>query len=184
MKTNKLWLALAALAVLAIASTAKAANPQNLDIRVSINATKDLTVDSTYYTFAAIPVSSEAVSASSITVTNSSTGLIQTYTLQGADAYTLTADTWTLSDVGIGANTYMMGAIFHNATPALGDFGSEDNLNSSTALVANATVLSNGGETGASVASGAARHLWFMIFTPSSVADPSTHKATIVLAVQ
>src|SRR5262249_47748439 len=85
----KLWLVVAALAVIGLAQEAKAnTGSQNIDIHVSVNATKSVAVDNNSYTFPAIPVSSAAVSASSITVTNDSNGVVETYAILGATAIT------------------------------------------------------------------------------------------------
>src|SRR5882672_6548653 len=100
--SKKLWLALAVFGLMGLASEAKAYTPsQPLDIRVSINASKSLSVNTTFYNFGALPISSTVVSASSITVTNDSGGLVETYTIQGASATPVGAGTnWVLAASG------------------------------------------------------------------------------------
>ena len=186
-KSCSLWLAGAVIALLASVTSVKAANPQNLDIHVSISNSKDLTVDSTFYNFGALPVSSAAVTSAAITVTNpSSTGLIETYTIKGDTA---TADAggvnWVLA-ASSGTDQYAMSAQFSNSAPALdiSNWGS-DSLNSTSAVTATSAVLGNGtpAESGAAVSPSATRKLWFRITTPDVVSDPGHHKAVVVLSV-
>ena len=80
------WVLAAAAVVLAIKAPAQAATSFSLDIKVSINATKALTVGSTHYNFGALAVNTSSVSATAVLVTNTSGALLQTYTLQGANA--------------------------------------------------------------------------------------------------
>src|SRR6185503_17277321 len=110
---KKLWLALAVIGVIGLASEAKAYTPQKpLDIRVSINASKSLSVNTTFYDFGQLNISSTVVTASSITVTNDSGGLIETYTIQGDSATAVGVGTdWTLA-ASAGTNQYALAAQF------------------------------------------------------------------------
>jgi len=92
LKKLSLWCLGALAAVAMLHTSAHATTPQPLDIHVYISSTKDLTVDTTYYNFGALAVSSGVVASSSITVTNPSlTGIIETYTLLAGDAISDTA---------------------------------------------------------------------------------------------
>jgi hypothetical protein len=188
MKTSKisLWLAGAAFAVAAFVTPARADDPHNLDITVYISATKSLSVNATYYDFSAMSVNTSSVSVSSITVTNTSGALIETYTLQGANAAsTGGGNTWTLA-ASPAANTYALAGQFSTAQPnnVDGDWSSDDLTTS--AITATDTVLGNGtlAQAGASVMPGAVRGLWFRLKTPTAVSDTTQHKATLTLAVQ
>jgi len=179
-----LSLAVAALALFAM--PAKAVTSQALDIKVSISATKSLSVDTTYYDFGGLAVSASSVTASAITVTNDSGALIETYTIQGANANSTGGGTnWTLAG-SPGSDTYALAAQFSSAAPADADgsWGSDDLTTS--AIAATAAVLGNGtaGESGLSVSPSATRKLWFRIKTPTAVSDTTQRKAVVTLAVQ
>jgi hypothetical protein len=179
------WFALAALAFALFARPAHAAN---LDITVSISATKSLSVNTTFYSFASMTVNSSSVSVSAIDVTNNSGALIETYTLQGANAPSTEGGTsWTLSNTAPGSDVYMLAAQFSSLQPHNLDADwTSDDLNNSAPVVATASALGNGtpGESGASVLPSAVRKLWFRIKTPTAITDAGNHKATLTLTVQ
>ncbi len=178
----------AAFAVLALISTAKAANPQTLDIRVSITATKDLTAAATYYYFGALTPNVSSNSATAIVVTNpGATGIVETYTLLAGNAISDAGGTnWTLA-ASTGTDQYMLGAQFSTARPANidGDWDATDYM-TGVAQAATATRFGNGSapESGASVAPAATRNLWFRIHTPDAITDTGAHTAQVTLAVQ
>ena len=183
---KKLWLTLAAFAVIGLASEAKAYTPsKNLDIHVSITASKSLSVDTTYYNFGALPISSTVVSASSITVTNDSGGLVETYTIQGASATAIgTGTDWVLAG-SAGSDQYALAAQFSATFGNLQAAWTSDDLTYNP-VASTAEIFGNttAGESGLSVASAGIRGLWFRIKTPTAVTDTVEHKATITLAVQ
>ena len=183
--SKKLWLALAVIGVIGLASEAKAYTPsQNLDIRVSIAASKSLSVNTTYYNFGALPISSTVVSASSITVTNDSGGLVETYTLQGASATPVGAGTeWVLAS-SAGSDQYALAAQFSEVGNIQSGWTSDDLNYNAVACTAEVFGNATAGESGLSVASAGVRGLWFRIKTPTAVTDTAEHKATITLAVQ
>ena len=186
-RTMKSWTTLALLAgSFMIARPAFAVNPQNLDITVSINATKSLSVNATSYDFGALSVNASSVSATSIDVTNDSGALIETYTLQGANANSTGGGTnWTLAATPA-TDTYALAAQFSTARPADADPSWTSDDLTTGAITATSTVLGNGtaGESGASVNPSAVRNLWFRMKTPTVVSDTTQRKATITLAVQ
>jgi hypothetical protein len=167
------------------AAAAHAASAANLDIKVSINTSKSVSVDTGTYDFGALPVSVSSVSAAGITVTNDSTGLLETYTIQGANALATGGTPWTLAS-STGTDQFSLAAQFSNARPSNVDTSwSSDNLDS-TAITATSAVLGNGapGESGAGVSPSQTRTLWIRIKTPSAVSDTLQHKATLTIAVQ
>ena len=188
MKTQKmkLWVGLAVIALVAVAKPAHAVNPASIDITVSINATKSLAVGATFYNFGPQSVSVSTVSTSAIVVQNDSGGLIETYTLQGANAPSSSGGTtWTLAS-STGTDQYALAAQFSTAQPNNGDsFWASDDLTTS-AIVATASVLGNGtaGESALNVVPLANRNLWFRMKTPGVVSDVTQRKATLTLAVQ
>ena len=175
----------AALGLIVLVKPAHAVNPQNLDITVSILATKSLSVNTTAYDFSGLAVNTSSVSATAIVVTNDSVGLIETYTLQGANAAsTGGGTTWTLA-ASTGTDTYALAAQFSSAKPTDvdGSWGSDDLTTS--AITATTNVLGNGtlAEAGVDVAAAATRNLWFRIKTPGVVSDTTERRATLTLAV-
>ena len=186
LKSSYLWLIGAAMAFALFASPSKA-QAQNLDIHVSITATKSLSVNTTFYDFGGLPASSAAVSASSITVTNNSSVLIETYTIQGANAVSQSGGVdWTLA-ASTSTDQFALAAQFSNSTPAntTAAFTSDDMT--SSPVTCSATVFGDGtvGESGSAVdpVTTPDRGLWFRLRTPSVVSDSSAHKITVVLAV-
>ncbi len=178
------WLAAAVIALAAFASTARAADNAAIQILVSVTGTKTVNVSTTSYNFGPLGVNASSVSATAITVTNGSTELVETYQLQGANATGGTTP-WILDSSTGTADHYMLAAQFSSGQPADDDasWGSDDlNL---TAQMCTATVLGNGtaGESGAGVASGANRSLWFRIQTPTTASDSAQHDASLTLSV-
>jgi hypothetical protein len=175
----------AALGLAVLSTPAHAVNPQSLDITVSISATKSLSVNATFYDFGAQTVSASTVSVSAIQVTNDSGALVETYTLQGANAAsTGGGTTWTLAG-SVGSDQYTLAAQFSTAQPVNADGSwSSDDLTTS-AITATDLVLGNGtlAQAGASVLPTATRNLWFRMKTPSSVSDTTQRKATLTLGV-
>ena len=182
----RLWLAGAALVLAASVVPSHAANPQNIDIHVSISNTKNLTVSSTYYNFGALAVNASSVSTS-IDVTNPlTTGLVETYTIKGDTA---TADAggvnWVLA-ASTTTDQYALAAQFSDTPPNdLTSDWDQDDLNSSAAVTATDAILGNTvhGEAGNGVSPAGVRKLWFRIRTPDVVSDPGHHKIVCVLSV-
>jgi hypothetical protein len=159
-----------------------------LDIHVSINATKSLSVSSTFYNFGALSAGVSSVTASAITVTNTSSVLVETYTVQGANALSDTAGTnWTLAASTASADNYALAAQFSSGRPTDADvnWASDDlttgSITCSASVFGNTTLAEAG--TQVDPVTSTTRSLWFRIKTPGIVTDPSGHTATIVLAV-
>ena len=87
LKKFGLWLIAAFVAVVVGRTPAHASTDTvHIDIHVSISASKSLAINTTSYNFGALAVNTSSVSASAITVTNDSGALLETYTMQGANA--------------------------------------------------------------------------------------------------
>ncbi len=183
---KRLWPALAVLAlVIAGQRTVSAATTQSVDIRVSISATKSLLAGTTVYNYGALSVNVSSVS-SGITITNDSGALVETYTIQGANAAsTGGGTTWTLAS-STSTNQYALAAQFSTSQPtnADGSWGSDDTTTSATPC--DTTTFGNGtpAQSGAGVLPGATRTLWFRLKTPDAVSDTTQHLVTVTLGVQ
>jgi len=190
MKRTRMKLALGLIGAafcLTLASSARAGTSANLDITVSISATKSLAVGTTSYDFGAQAVSIATVSATAIDVNNDSNGILETYTIQGANAAsTGGGTTWTLVASTGTLDQYMLAAQFSTARPANSAAAwSSDDLTTS-AVACSSTQFGNGtlGEAGTQVIPQSHRNLWFRLGTPNVVSDVTQRKATLTLAVQ
>lgn len=180
------WLMAAAL-IIGVGTLSHAAQSQDLEIHVSINATKSLSAGTTYYHFGALSPNVSSVSASALVITNNSSSLVETYTLLAGNAISDTAGTdWTLA-ASTGTNQYSLAAQFSTARPADND-SAWDATDYMTAIAQACTTnrFGNGtaAQSGASVDPSATRNLWFRLHTPDVMADPGAHTATVTLAVQ
>ena len=186
MKKTAAWLLLGAGMCLIGKSNAWAVTSQPIDIKVSISATKSLSAATTTYDFGPLAVAVSSVSATSLDITNDSGALIETYTMQGANANSTGGGTnWTLA-ASPGSDTYALAAQFSTARPADADgsWGSDDLT--ASAVAASDTQFGNGthAEAATGVAPSGVRSLWFRIKTPTAVSDTSERKETLTLAVQ
>jgi len=176
-------------ALTSLFTEARAADNVNIDIHVSINASKSVMASATYYHFGAIDINTSSNSATPITITNNSLALVETYTIQGADAISETAGTnWTLADDpgSTGLNTYALAAQFTSSRPDNADGSwTSDDLNRLTAVTCTSSVLGDGsaGDEGTDVEAGGARSLYFRLKTPTTTSDGGAHTAQILLSV-
>ena len=189
-KNAGLWILAATAVVLAMKAPAQADTSFALDIKVSINATKALTVGSTHYNFGALAVNTSSVSATAVLVTNTSGALVETYTLQGANAASTSGGTtWSIvASTGV-VDQYVLAGQFGTAASVNTDAAWANDALTTSAIVATDSVIGNGtpGETGLNVsplAGSNTRNLWFRIITPLAVSDTTQRNATLTLAVQ
>ena len=113
------WLLGAALLFAAFSSPAQAALTANVDIKVSINATKSIQViGTTTYTFGALSLNTSSNSATAIVIRNDSDAYIETYRLLAGDAIADVAgeNNWTLA-ASTAPDTYSLAAQFSTARP-------------------------------------------------------------------
>ena len=175
----------AAILVAGLIMPLRAATTDDVDIHVSISASKSLSVNTTFFDFGALDVRISSVSNGAIIVTNDSTALIETYTLMATDAISDSGGTdWTLAS-STGPDQVVLEAQFSDARP------SDSNPNWSQDSVSNGTttctdnIFGNGtaSESGQEVMPAATRNLWFRIRTPSSVTNGGPHTMTVTISV-
>ena len=192
MKTVKhmsLWLIGALCALMSYTTQLKAADHVELDIRVSIAATKEVTVDTTFYYFGAIAINTSSNSATPIEVSNASSGLIETYTIKGGDAISDTVgQDWTLtgSTATTGSAIYALAAQFKSSRPDNAEENwLQDDLNRTTAVTCTTAILGDGtaGDEGAGVNPSDVRYLYFRLKTPTNTSDGGAHTAQLTLSV-
>ena len=164
---------------------AYAAETEEVDVHVSILATKSLSINATTYDYGALNVAASSVTAIPIIVTNNSTALIETYTLSATNAISDTGGVdWTLAS-STGTNQFAMGAQFSDNRPADTNAAwDQDDLSLTTDVCTN-DIFGNGSstESGLDVMPAGTRNLWFRIRTPSSVTDGDQHTVTVTLSV-
>ncbi|MEW6102900.1 MAG: hypothetical protein AB1630_03630, partial [bacterium] len=112
------------------------------------------------YSFGIVDTNSTVTSTGSNTVKNDGNAP-ETFWLSGAN----TAN-WTLQNAP-GINQFSLYAIFNSTQPANNDFGSDDNLTTSS----QASTVSRfaGGENGVSVSNNSERHCWFRFAAPTAL---------------
>lgn len=183
------WLVAVAVVIAGFSGLAKAANPEYLDVKVSISATKSVSAGTTYYDFGGLNTSISSNSATALVITNDSGSLVETYTMLAGNAVSDTGGTnWTLAG-SPGSDIYSLAAQFSTARPDnVGGTWASDDLTAG-AQTCSATLFGNGtaGESGVDVSptgGSNTRNLWFRIQTPTAVTDATSHTATITLAVQ
>jgi hypothetical protein len=191
LKKFSLWLIGAVLIGLTQVGTSQAFTPSaTLDIHVSISGSKSLSIDTTSYNFGALAVNTSSVSAAAVTVTNDSTALLETYTLQGANAVsTGGGTTWNIAASTGVIDEYVLAGQFSASQPANTDTAWSSDSLTVGAIAATDTVLGNGTHAEAANAisplSGSNdRKLWFRMITPLYVSDVTQRDATLTLAVQ
>jgi len=191
-RLNKLtrWFVGAAIIFAGFSSQLKAADYVDIDIHVSINATKEVLASATYYYFGAININSSTNGVNSITITNNSTGITETYTVKGGTATSDTLGTnWNLvpSSTSVGSETYAMAVQFTGAGRPNNteDDWMQDYLQMDAYITCTTDVFGDGtpGDEGASVGPGADRYMYFRLNTPQSTVDGGPHTATIRLSV-
>ena len=190
MKLSLITMGMATFAFLFV-SQAHADNPGLIDIKVSISATKSLTLGTSSYNYGALSVGVSSVS-SSILVTNDSGALVESYSLQGQDAdINGGGDVWSLAaSTSAVADDYALAAQFSTAQPT--DVDASWASDSLTTGSQNCTDHDTFGNTSAgqscfqvSPTGGSnARNLWFRIKTPGLVNSVAQHLAVITLGVQ
>jgi hypothetical protein len=122
-------------------------------------------ISSSNYDFGFFTQSTQAVSTSTIRVTNNGT-LPSTWSL--AAATTTTGSPWAMTAGSPGPDRVSLSAGFHASRPARALFGPEDRM-VPLAQVSSATAFSiDGTQTGAAVPPTGERNLWMLLETPTS----------------
>ena len=186
-----LWLLAAAFAIAGLSTQAQAGLTENIDIKVSINATKSVSAGTTVYTFGALAVNTASNSVTALVITNDSGAFTETFEMLAGNALEDGAgtDDWTLN-TATSTDNYVRDAQFSTARPgdALDATWAADNLTNSAQTGA-ATAFGNGtaGESGLNVSPAAAsrdRNLWFRIITPDIITSAAGHTATVTISIQ
>ena len=175
------------LSVLLLAGSCFAASTGTIELSVTVAPFAEIEVwyqspGIQSYDFGTLPVSSSVITEASITVKNSSDGLVEDWYIRASDAYGVSQN-WSLSSSpGVGA--FELRAILNgNVKPSDSDFDvSADDLTNTNQAMTSTNFAGN--ETGEAVNPGETRGLWFRITTPTEVSETSQHTiwVTIVAA--
>jgi len=186
------WLVGAAFCIAGFAGPIKAASV-DIDIHVSINASKDITAPTSYYYFGAININQSSNSVSALQIHNNSSGITETYTIKGGTATSDDAGTdWNLvaSSTAIsGTETYALAVQFSDNANRVAnddeDLWQSDYLRIDQYITCTSTVFGDGNaaRSGANVPPGADRYMYIRIHTPAATIDGGAHTASIRLSV-
>lgn len=173
MNKKVLGVAVLGLAVLGLGRSASAANFASASVKVTVTGTLSMSiVGSTSTTVAAVAPGGSSISGSSITVTNDSAGLIETFSLKSFDS-----TPWTLQQVP-GGNQFALQALFNAAAPVAGDFTVPADSLTLADKPAAADVF-EGTQSGLAVPPGASRGLWFRFQAPTSTSSFGSRDLTV-----
>ncbi len=140
-----------------------------------------ISVSTNTYNFGEISVSSQAVSTTTIIVTNTG-NITETYSIKGSSAIGGTTP-WTLSS-SPGHNQYCLYAAFHNVQPSTSSFKTDDLLTYSLQTCTTAQFSIDNTESGKGVLKTEQRNIWFMIKTPTSVSTTAQKTATVTISAE
>lgn len=170
MKNKKWWMgvwAIAGLMVTQLGGRTYAANPDGIDLKITVSIPLSVNIVSLDYVFPAGAKDTQYVS-NAIEVVNDSAGLTEDYRIKAANS----AD-WTLKDATPGVNQFNLRALISdaNVTPLAAAFdavGKNTGLASTDADLVNAA-FGIGTASGNDVASASSRFLFFRLHTPSEI---------------
>ena len=179
MKTYKKFVMLVlTLAVsLAYVSVAAAASSDAVNVKVTVRATLGVSITEDSLTLGAVDAGSSVVSATGVTVTNSGSGIDETYSISLADP-----SGWRASQTAAGEETYVLNAGFSSAVSGITWDVTKHAL--STSPVACSSTKFAGDQTGVKVPYNAARKLWFQFKAPTMTAVTSEQSIPITITAQ
>ncbi|MFH1353136.1 MAG: hypothetical protein ABIH68_06160 [bacterium] len=162
--------------ILSAAFNCFAASSGTITLTVTVAPSIDIEVwyldsgaDTDVYDFGTLDVNKTTITVASITVKNSSDGLVEDWYIRASDAQCVGTN-WTLAS-STGTNQYELEALLSgDDQPAPSSFDGENLTTANQAMdVSNFA----DGENGENVSPGSTRGLWFKISTPSEVSNSS-----------
>ncbi len=137
-----------------------------------------VSVSTDTYNFGEVALSSQAVSTTTIIVTNTG-NVSETYSIKGSSAIGGIAP-WTLSDT-VGNDKFALYTAFHNVETSTSTFGVEDRLTYEYAASTATKFSIDGTQTGVAVAKDDERKIWIMIKMPTTTTTSVQKKATVTV---
>jgi hypothetical protein len=160
------WLLVAIIATVGLVGMASAANPDTMDISVTITGAT-LSVDITTATWNVSGATGTTQTSAQIPVVNNSGGLTETYWVKGD---TVTAG-WVLGS-NPGVDTFVLSCVIKGWDVGSPTFGAEDVVTYSY-QACSSTVFGDSATNGAGVATGEYRGMWLQLKMPTSVTTTS-----------
>ena len=176
MNMKKITMALGLIGLLCLfASTkAEAANPDTMNITVTVATALSVDITGDPYEFGTIAASASTGSTRAITVTNDTGGRTEDFTINAANS-----TNWTLG-ASPGAETFALFAMLNSVQPLDADFHATNDDLTAAPQDMDATLFT-GDQTGDDVVDTGSRSLWFKLQTPTSTAFQT--EQTIVVTV-
>ena len=172
---SKLMAVVLAVVLSVSASIVEAANPDAVAIRITCAPGLSVNIVETAYNFGEVDANTYAISTSSLTIQNDSSGALQKFALRLSDT-----QNWTLSSAP-GTETFAVQALFNgNAAPVTGDFAQANDELTNNDITCDGTKFAND-ETGTSVAASGKQGLWLKFYTPTSTGH--TNEQTSYLTI-
>jgi hypothetical protein len=185
-------LGLGLLLAMSVLSIAEAANPDTMELYVTVTGVLSVDIIDTGLSFGSVNPNDTSVLTSSATVRNDSTGLTESYRIKGSNSV---PSNWTLASAATGPDEdqFVLYAACDEAQPADADgTWSDDDLEVSDQDCSSTVFSIDGSHTGVNVpannpgdytATGSDRWLWFRIKTPTSLTVGSGEAQTITVTV-
>jgi len=156
---------------------AQAAVSDTVTVKVTILASLSVDLTESEILLGDVSIGSTTASATGVTVTNSGSGIAETYSLSLIDP-----GTWTASQTAAGAETYVLNAAF-DADGATITWDATNHALSDTPVVSTATEFA-GDQTGVSVPYNETRTLWFQFLAPTATSVTAEQEIAVTVTAQ
>ncbi|MBU0479256.1 hypothetical protein KKC91_11915 [bacterium] len=155
---------------------AQAAESDVVTVRVSILASLSVDITETEVDLGSVSAGSTTVSSFGVTVTNTGSGIDETYSLSLVDP-----SGWSASQSAAGVDTYVLNASFDSDGVLTWDV--TDHALSTTPVVCTGSVFA-GDQTGVSVPQGGVRSLWFQFLAPTATSVSEEQGIMVTITAQ
>lgn len=167
--------ALALLVFLGFTVQAFGATFDSISVKVTVTASLSVDITESEINLGSVTIGGNTVSSSGIIVTNTGSGIAETYSL----SITSPAG-WTASQAA-GADIYVLNAAFDSAGSLI--WNAADHALSTAPAVSTSTKFA-GNQTGAAVPYNEARKLWFQFLAPTSTSINTEQAITVTITAQ
>jgi hypothetical protein len=167
---------LALVVCLGLAVSAQAAESDSVAVKVTILSSLSVDITETELNLGSVNVGSTTVSSTGVTVTNTGSGIAETYSLS-----LVNPSDWTASQTAAGVETYVLNAAFDSDGSLTWDV---TNHALSTTPLACTTTQFAGDQTGVSVPYNETRTLWFQFLAPTATSVTTEQSITVTVTAQ
>jgi hypothetical protein len=145
-------------------------------VKVTVLASLSVDITESEINLGSVSIGSNAVSLSGVTVTNTGSGVAETYSLSLADPAG-----WTASQTAAAADKYVLNAAFDSAGSVT--WNTANHALSATPVVCTSTKFA-AIQTGVAVPYNSTRTLWFQFLAPTSTAVNTERAITVTITAQ